>query len=154
MMIMRAEQQDLQEILDLQYLTYQSEAKLLANPDIPPLKQTLKEVQQEFEKGVFLKAIDADGTIIGSVRALSESGTLHIGKLIVRPDLQGQGIGTKLLHEIERICPHPYYELFTSDRSKRNISLYERLGYSKYKEREVAKNLKFVYLKKAGVNKK
>ena len=32
----KAELTDLQEILNLQYLAYQSEAKLLNNPDIPP----------------------------------------------------------------------------------------------------------------------
>ena len=41
MNIEKAEREDLQEILDLQYLAYQSEARLLNNMDIPPLKQTL-----------------------------------------------------------------------------------------------------------------
>ena len=37
MNITRAESGDLQEILDLQYLAYQSEAALFGNKDIPPL---------------------------------------------------------------------------------------------------------------------
>ncbi len=41
MIIVKAGQDDLQEILDLQYLAYQSEAKLFNDPDIPPLRQTL-----------------------------------------------------------------------------------------------------------------
>lgn len=48
--ITKAQEPDLQEILDLQYLAYQSEAKLLNNPHIPPLTQTLQEVQTEFKK--------------------------------------------------------------------------------------------------------
>ncbi len=43
-MIHKAEQNDLQEILQLQYHAYQSEAELFGNKDIPPLKQTLSEV--------------------------------------------------------------------------------------------------------------
>ena len=39
--IIRDERSDLQEILDLQYLAYQSEAALFRSKDIPPLKQTL-----------------------------------------------------------------------------------------------------------------
>ena len=40
MRITEAETEDMKEILDLQYLAYQSEAKLFNNWDIPPLKQT------------------------------------------------------------------------------------------------------------------
>ena len=56
-MIEKAQKYDLNEILELQYLAYQSEAKLFGNMDIPPLKQTLEEVYDEFNKGVILKAI-------------------------------------------------------------------------------------------------
>lgn len=39
--IVKADREDLDEILRLQYLAYQSEAALLGNMDIPPLKQTI-----------------------------------------------------------------------------------------------------------------
>ena len=148
MLIQKAERHDLQEILGLQYLAYQSEAKLLNNPHIPPLKQTLEEVEKEYLDGLFLKAVDTDNRISGSVRAYSKEGTLFIGKLIVRPDLQGQGIGTQLLHAMEAACPHNRYELFTSSKSVRNIKLYERLGYKIFNEKPVSEDLKFIYLEK------
>ena len=44
MQIEKAEYNDLTEILNLQYLAYQSEADLFGTRDIPPLKQTLEEV--------------------------------------------------------------------------------------------------------------
>lgn len=50
MNIEKAEIEDLQEILDLQYLAYQSEARLLNNMDIPPLKQTLEDVFKEMRE--------------------------------------------------------------------------------------------------------
>ena len=148
MTVKKAEFDELQAILDLQYLAYQSEAKLLNNPNIPPLKQTLEDIEKEYEDGFILKATEEGGAIAGSVRAYSKDGTLYIGKLIVRPDLQGQGIGTRLLNEIERLCPHERYELFTSSKSVRNIRLYERLGYRIFKERMVSDDLKFLYLEK------
>jgi len=148
MTIIKAEQQDLQEILNLQYLAYQSEAKIVNNPFIQPLTQTLQEVQQEYKEGFFIKAVNEDGKIIGSVRAYSKNGTLYIEKLIVRPDFQGQGIGTKLLLEMECKYPHQRYELFTSSKSIRNIKLYERLGYLIFKEQSVSDELSFVYLQK------
>lgn len=41
MKIGKAEYKDLAEILNFQYLAYQSEADLFGTRDIPPLKQTL-----------------------------------------------------------------------------------------------------------------
>ena len=46
-MILKANRNDLQEILQLQYLAYQSEADLFGSRDIPPLKQTIDEVVEE-----------------------------------------------------------------------------------------------------------
>ena len=148
-MIEKSKFEDLQEILDLQYLAYQSEARLLNNFDIPPLKQTLNEIIEECSKGIILKA-EYGGSIIGSVRGYCEGDTLYIGKLIVHPEMQGRGIGTRLLTEIERRVPNRRYELFTSSESKQNLRLYERLGYKVFDRRQINNNLTFIYLEKYG----
>ena len=148
MIILRAEKGDLQKILDLQYLAYQSEARLFKNQDIPPLKQTLADVEKEYQKGIVLKALDDDKTIIGSVRAFCDNGTVYIGKLMVHPSKQGQGIGTKLLIEMEKQYPKQRYELFTSTKSEKNIVLYQKLGYKIFDEKKVTEELRFVYMEK------
>ncbi len=148
MIIKKAEKNDLKEILDLQYLAYQSEAKLFNDPDIPPLRQTLEEVLSEYQNGIILKAVDENNVIIGSVRGYCENGTVYIGKLMVHPDKQGQGLGTKLLLEMEKQYPNQRYELFTSSRSEKNIALYQRLGYKIFNEEQITDELKFVYLEK------
>lgn len=147
-LIEKAEKDDLEEILELQYLAYQSEAKFFGNMDIPPLKQTIEEVYDEFQKGVILKAIDDRGVIIGSVRAYQGGGTVYIGKLMVHPKMQKKGIGSKLLLEIENEYPNQRYELFTSTRSERNIALYQKLGYKIFDEKQVTEELRFVYMEK------
>ena len=147
-MIEKAKFEDLQEILDLQYLAYPSEAKLFNNQDIPPLKQTLQEVQGEYESGVILKVSDEEDAIIGSVRAYVTNGTVYIGKLVVHPQKQSQGIGTKLLLAIENEYPNQRYELFTSTKSIRNIALYQRLGYHIFKQEKITEEMEFVYLEK------
>ena len=148
MNIRKAEKEDLQRILDLQYLAYQSEAKLFHDPDIPPLKQTLAEVECEFQKGIILKAVDENNTIIGSVRAYYDNDSVYIGKLMVHPEKQGQGIGTRLLAAIENEYPQQRYELFTSSKSIKNIELYEKSGYKIFREKQITDELKFVYLEK------
>ena len=149
MMIEKAKFEDLQEILDLQYLAYQSEAKLFGDQEIPPLKQTLQEVQGEYQRGIILKVSDENGGIIGSVRAYVVNGTVFIGKLIVHPQKQGQGIGTKLLLAMENEYLNKRYELFTSTKSIRNIALYQRLGYNIFKQEKVTEEMEFVYLEKS-----
>lgn len=147
-LIKKAQKKDLEAILKLQYLAYQSEAKLFANMDIPPLKQTIEEVYDEFLKGAILKAVDDGGGIIGSVRAYEDGGTVYIGKLLVHPSKQGQGIGTQLLLEMEKHFPKQRYELFTSTRSEKNIALYQKLGYNIFDEKQVTEELRFVYMEK------
>lgn len=43
----------------------------------PPLKQTIEEVYDEFQKGIILKEVDDKGVIIGSVRAYQNGGTVY-----------------------------------------------------------------------------
>lgn len=151
MKIIKAKYEDLQSILKLQMLAYQSEAELLNNYDIPPLKQTISEIEKEFENGIILKAANDGGKIIGSVRAYQKDDTVYIGKLIVHPEHQKKGIGTALLHEIEIVCPSARYELFISNKSKNNLRLYEKLGYKSFKEQSITQELKFIFLDKKSI---
>ena len=145
--ISKAAYSDLQEILDLQYLAYQSEAALFGTQDIPPLKQTLAEVADEFKSGIILK-MAVNSKIIGSVRAIEKDGTVYIGKLMVHPDYQCKGFGSKLLTEIECCFPDKRYELFTSTRSRDNIRLYLKMGYMIFDIQTIHNELRFVYLEK------
>ena len=147
----KAKKEDLKEILELQYLAYQSEAKLFGDMEIPPLKQTIEEVFDEFQKGIILKKTDEKGRIIGSVRAYQDGETVYIGKLMVHPEMQRKGIGTELLLDIENEFSNCRYELFTSTRSVGNIRLYERLGYKIFKEEKISAELQFVYMQKNNI---
>ena len=146
--IVKADFKDLEEILKLQYLAYQSEAALFGNKDIPPLTQTLDEVIEEYNNGIVLKLIDEEGKIIGSVRANVNEGTVYIGKLMVHPDYRRKGFGKKLLTTIEDFFTEKRFELFTSTRSKDNIRLYSSVGYKEFKREKVDDELVFVYMEK------
>lgn len=147
MTITPAVYEDLPAILALQYRAYQSEAELLQDFYIPPLCQTLASLQEEFARGVVLKATEGDA-IIGSVRAHMDGTTAQIGKLIVDPAFQGRGIGTQLLHSVELACSAARYELFTSSKSEKNLRLYERAGYRRFAQKEIKAGLVFIYLEK------
>ena len=139
---------DAGEILYLQKLAYRSEAEIYNDFNIPPLLQTLEEIKKEFGNQLFLKAI-IEGKIIGSVRAFKKEETCFVGRLIVHPDFQNRGIGTKLMNEVERIFhTSERFELFTGDRSVRNLYLYQKLGYKISKTAKITDQTTIVFLKK------
>jgi GNAT superfamily N-acetyltransferase len=147
-LISQADARDAAEILDLQKLSYQSEAAIYKEYDIPPLTQTLEEITADFDKQCFLKAV-VDGRIIGSVRAFERKGTCFIGRLIVHPGFQNQGIGTRLMYEVEMGFDQAQrYELFTGNESRRNLQLYQKLGYEPFKTERVTQKLTLVHLEK------
>ena len=147
MKIVKAEKSDLLSILSLQKLAYQSEAELVNDYSIPPLTQTIDGITDDFNCGTILKAVVND-EIIGSVRIKQLNNSLHIGRLIVSPSFQNQGIGTALLSAAEELYPNTRYELFTSDLSSKNLALYIKNGYKEFKRVPLNENVDFVFLEK------
>jgi ribosomal protein S18 acetylase RimI-like enzyme len=150
MQIERATPQDAAEVLALQKLAYQSEAAIYNDDAIPPLVQTLEETLDDFSRQVVLKIVDG-GRIIGSVRAYEQDGTCFIGKLIVHPECQNRGLGTRLLHEIEAIHDRAArFELFTGNKSGKNLYLYRKVGYVPFREQAISERVSLIFLEKKG----
>jgi len=145
--ITAANESDAEEILNLQYAAYQSEADIYNNYSIQPLTQTLEQTIEEFNESIVLKAV-LDGKIIGSVRATEKEDSVYIGKLMVLPDYQNKGIGKRLLQAIEDEFNGKRYWLTTGGKSEKNLKLYEKCGYTRFKTEEVAPGLTLVYLEK------
>src|SRR5208282_3059421 len=146
--ITRSELEDAEAIVALQKLAYESEALIYDHFTIPPLTQTLENLQSEFNTKTILKAV-ADGRIVGSVRAYQMNHTCYVERLIVHPDFQGRGIGTRLMNEIEeQFATTSRLELFTGHKSEKNIRLYSKLGYKIFKREPVTDRLTFVFMEK------
>ncbi len=147
--ITRATSADAREILALQKLAYQSEAAIYQDDTLPPLVQTLPEMEAELQSRLFLKAVTAD-RIVGSVRAHLQEGTCVIGRLIVHPACQNQGLGSALMTAIEGRFPQAErYALFTGHRSARNLYLYKKLGYQRMGSEKLSAKLTLIFLEKS-----
>ena len=143
-----ASKSDLKEILDLQKEAYVSEAKIYNDFSIPPLTETIEEIEESFKNHVFLK-ISLEGEILGSVRAFETNGVCQIGRLIVKQTHQNQGFGKRLLNEIESKFPESEkFELFTGEKSTKNLYLYQKCGYKVVRQQKVSQSLTLIFLNK------
>jgi N-acetylglutamate synthase-like GNAT family acetyltransferase len=147
MLIERATIHDAEDILKLQKLAFQSQAKLYDDHSLPPLIQSLEDIKADFKKQVFLKA-SIDGKIIGSVRAHMEQDTCFIERLVVHPDHQNHGLGTRLMNEMEKhFSDARSFELFTGHKSEKSIYFYQKLGYRIFRSEEIKEGLTLLHMK-------
>ena len=146
--IIHAEVADAEAIIRLQRLAYQSEAERYNDWSLPALTQTVESLQTEFAQHIILKAVKGD-EIVGSVRAFMQQDVCKIGRLIVHPHHQRQGIGSHLLRSVETLHRHArLFELFTGSKSLDNIRLYQKHGYTISHSQQLSPGVELVFLQK------
>ncbi|HEY8319827.1 MAG TPA: GNAT family N-acetyltransferase [Amnibacterium sp.] len=139
---------DAGELLTLQRAAYATEAQLYRDAFLPALTQTLDEVRQELQSAQAL-GLRRGQRLIGAVRTKTVGDEIEIGRLTVAPDLQGQGIGTRLLLAAEQLAPQARSAvLFTGHLSTANLRLYERHGYRETHRQPLKPGVELVYLRK------
>jgi len=153
--IIPAETTDAPEILALQRLAYQSEARLYDDWSIPPLTQTLSGLEAEFGRMTILKALGEAGApglrLLGSVRAELCGGVCNIGRLMVHPEARRQGLGTALLRAVESCFPSARcFALFTGAKSLANLDFYMHAGFHELRRQVESPKLTLVFLEKPG----
>ncbi len=127
---------DAGELMTLQRACWVQEQQ--ANPGVPidALTESYDDVRAWIREGTVLVAHRA-GRLVGAVRGRLHEETWDVGRLMVAPDLQGEGLGRMLLERIEAAAPDAAtgFELFTGAGSLRNQRTYKRAGYSLRGER-------------------
>ncbi|MVA76655.1 tRNA (guanosine(37)-N1)-methyltransferase TrmD [Auraticoccus sp. F435] len=121
---------DAPELWTLQLAGWVSEAH--ANPGlrIPPLHEELADVRASLEEWSTW-VVRSAGRLVGSVRGRLQGEDWEIGRLAVAPDLQGRGLGRRLLAHAESTAPPAARRavLTTGEGSARNLRFYRRAGY-------------------------
>jgi GNAT superfamily N-acetyltransferase len=137
------------ELLTLQRAAFVTEAQVYGDPWLPALRETLAELQAAVLPGPTLTA-RLGSRLVGAVRGRIADGVLHVGRLVVAPDLQGLGIGGRLLAAVEQAAGPEVTTaaLFTGHRSEGNLRLYARAGYVEQRRERVSDELTFVHLAK------
>jgi GNAT superfamily N-acetyltransferase len=103
------------------------------NPPSSALRLTAQSMKADAEKGALLLA-ECDGDLVGCVFAQTKGDALYIGKLAVRPGLQGEGIGRKLVDAARaeaRRLGLGMLELQTRVELTENHATFARMGFVK-----------------------
>ncbi|GLJ60103.1 GCN5 family acetyltransferase [Microbacterium barkeri] len=143
-------EEDAGEVMTLQRAAFVSEAQIYGSADMPPLTQTLDEVRWELRENLGCVALDG-GRMVGALRARTDGELLLIGRIAIAPDMQGHGIGSRLLDAVEArgaSAGAREAELFTGSLSEANIRLYERQGYRETERIDEGDGTAQVFLRK------
>ncbi len=144
----RAEKGDAPEILGLQKTAGQCEAEIYNDENLPSLLQTLEELQNDFDRAVFIKAV-LNGKILGSVRGQARDDTALISGISVHPYFQRRDIGRRLVDEIEKAFPNAKrFEAFTGQKNERGLHLLDQAGYREFKTEPFTPAITWVHLQK------
>jgi GNAT superfamily N-acetyltransferase len=142
---------DAGEVLTLQRAAFVQEALIYGTPHMPPLTQTLDEVEAELVENQGCVA-HIGPRMVGAVRGRVDGALLLIGRLAIAPDVQGAGIGSRLLAAGEargRAAGCREAELFTGSLSEANLRLYEREGYTESERVPGDDGIEQVFLRKS-----
>lgn len=119
---------DAGELLTVQRAAFVSEAQIYGSADSGPLTQTLEQLEAEIAAGGGWSA-RLHERLVGAIRTREADGVLLVGRIAIAPDVQGAGIGRRLLAAAEEATDAAEAELFTGSLSEANLRLYQELGY-------------------------
>ena len=121
---------DVGELYTLQLCCWVQEQHANPGVRIPALHESLDDMRESLEEWTWL-VLRRAGRLVAAARGRAEDDTWDVGRLMVAPDLQGQGLGRFMLAEIESVAPPAVttYTLFTGAQSHDNIRMYKRAGY-------------------------
>jgi tRNA (guanine37-N1)-methyltransferase len=128
--VQRVVPSDAGELLTLQRACWVQEMQDNPGVEIPALGESLDDVRAWVARDTVF-VVRAAGRLVGAIRASLDGTTWRIGRVMVAPDLQGQGLGRWLLARIEEEAPPEVttYALFTGAGSARNQRMYKKAGY-------------------------
>jgi phosphoglycolate phosphatase len=134
------------KVLQLQHQSYRIEAKLIEFDELPPLRDTLADLQQS---GETFYGFYEQNDLYGVISFKYNHGIFDIHRLMVHPDHFKRGIAKKLLHNLEMQGKNGE-SLVVSTGSKNTpaIDFYIKCGFEVNGEKEIIQGLWLTSFKK------
>ena len=136
------------QVLTIQRAAYLAEARRYGAWDLPPLVETLEEIKKHLEDGTPAFGAFDGPRLVGSVRSRIDGERMEVARLAVAPDVQGGGVGRRLLEAISAQVPDHVRVvwLFTGAQSDENLRFYESAGFVRTREHLDAVGIRCVTL--------
>ncbi len=97
-----------------------------------------------------------NGQVVAFGQTYQRLGYTHLGRLVVKPNLQGKGVGTELIKQLMAIGDQQFdskgYSLFVLKANTRAKNLYLRLGFKVQEYPEIMPLADCLYMVKDMVN--
>jgi GNAT superfamily N-acetyltransferase len=148
--LVRLSASDVGEMLTLQRAAYVTEAQAHQDIALPPLVQSLDELAVELrDPRVLALGLREGARLVAAIRVRVEGKVAELCRLVVAPDRQGRGLGSRLLRHAEQEVAErvQLLRLFTGEYSFANQRLYQRHGYVE-DHRTVAGDYQLVHMTK------
>jgi ribosomal protein S18 acetylase RimI-like enzyme len=134
------------DLLELQRRAYRVEAKLIGSDGIPPLRETLTELQRSGE--TFL-GVRLDGALVGAISWRLDGETIDLHRLVVEPTRFRKGVGSTLLRAALAAEPSARVAIVqTGAANEPALALYRREGFAETEQLEPLPGLRVVRLTK------
>ena len=121
---------------------------------VPLIGREPKPMTVDYERAIAEHIVDLcedGGELLASIEMIPEVDCLLVENIAVRPDQQGRGIGSKLLHHAESLAGSLGFgqvRLYTNAAFQSNLHFYIRRGYREFQRVAVAPGSLAVHLRK------
>lgn len=135
-----------QQVLAVQRPSYQIESRLIKYPNLPPLFETIADLQKSGESfvGYWLA-----GQLAGVLSYEATDEGIHIDRLVVHPDYFRRGIGRAMLRWVETAVPSALHiTVSTAVKNQPAVQLYQSEGYTIVQYTTLPDGLELVLLRK------
>jgi len=87
-------------------------------------------LRNAYENSLYILGAYDNDELIGIIRVVGDGySIIYIQDIIVRPDFQRMGIGSKLLKEVLSAYSHVYQRMLLTERDEKTMKFYESVGF-------------------------
>jgi ribosomal protein S18 acetylase RimI-like enzyme len=133
------------DVLNIQIPSYKVEAEIIGSDEIPPLKDTVKTLQEC--KEIFFGYYE-DEELCGAISLEVEDNVVDIHRLIVHPTHFRKGIAQKLLNFVTINLDAEKIKVATGSKNTPAVSFYKKNGFENIKEITVNENISLTFFEK------
>ena len=92
-------------------------------------------LEHAFEHSLKILGAHDEEKLVGIIRAVGDGfSVLFIQDILVLPEYQRKGIGTKLLQSMLKLYPNVYQTQLVTDNTEKTVALYKSCGFLPYSE--------------------